>query len=157
MGLGCVSRVSQGLVDLLTVEHNNITFLDPLLSEDTSESLNLMKQLTIGVCFPRVGDGTVKVDGDRFTMAIENVTINTVVASGDLTVREPLPAIMGNTALEGLLGQPNGSREWFVPVKVLGLVAPKVFSVCKRVLEHLVLDMVVVIVGHGWFLSWAVV
>jgi hypothetical protein len=25
------------------------------------------------------------------------------------------------------------------------------------VLEHLVLDMVVVIVGHGWFLSWALV
>lgn len=81
-------------------------------------------------------------------MAIENMAINAIVAGGDLAIREPFPAVVGDAVLERLLGQLDGGRELLMPVKVLGLVPPEVIWVFERVPQHLVLDVVIVF-RHG--------
>lgn len=64
----------------LTVEHDNIALLDALLAQGTSECLNLLQDLPVGMPLLRLGDGAVVVDGDLITTAGQDVPVDAVVA-----------------------------------------------------------------------------
>lgn len=65
----------------LTVNKHNISLLDTFLSENSSESLDLVKKLLVSEALLSVRNWTVVEDGRLVSTSSQNMTVNAVIAS----------------------------------------------------------------------------
>jgi hypothetical protein len=112
----------------LTINHNNIPLLNPLLPQHPCKSLYLTQQLRIANALLDACHRAVIQNSRTITVAGLDVAVHAVVARRDLTVGEPRPRVVRHTRfLQPLLGQLQNPRRLAVPVQVVGLVRPEGF------------------------------
>lgn len=127
-----------------TIHQHDIPLPDPLLAQHPSQHLDFLEELRVGVRLFAPRDGRVPDDGRGIAVAVEDVPVDAVVGGGDLAVREPGGAGVGDAVGEGFGCGAEGAGGGGVPVELGGLVGPEGFGV----VEGEGLDLVLGVGGH---------
>lgn len=103
------------------VQHDHITLLDPCLSQDPGQRLDLPEEGVIRDGLLCIRDRAVVVDGRFMSVSCRDVPVYAIVARRDFSAGEPFPHRVRGAIWQTLLGCPECRVRFSMPVKALGL------------------------------------